>query len=139
MLVRCIQPDDLLFIREELIRNWHDTGIWSLGQRYQADELPGFVAIDESNGRDEPIGLVTYFIHPGGWQGEVMTLSSRREDSGAGTALLKAATDALRAAGCKRAFLTTTNDNLRAIGFYQKRGWRLAALHKGVIEEARKH
>ena len=139
MIIRPIAPDDLSFIREELIRNWHDTGIWSLGKRYQADELPGFVAVDQTNGRSERIGLVTYIIHPGGWQGEVMTLSSRREDSGAGTALLRAATDALRAAGCKRAFLTTTNDNLRAIGFYQKRGWKLAVLHKSIIDEARKH
>jgi GNAT superfamily N-acetyltransferase len=137
MLIRAIQSSDIAFIREELTRHWNDTGIWSLGQRYQADELPGFVAVDESN-QSKPIGLVTYFLHPGGWQGEVITLSTRRENSGAGTALLEAAVNAIRAAGCSRAFLTTTNDNLRALGFYQKRGWKLAMLHKGIIDEARK-
>lgn len=137
MRIRPIQPEDLAFIREELIRNWHDTGIWSIGKRYQADELPGFVAIDESE-RDERLGLVTYFLHPGGWQGEVITLSSQRENAGVGGKLLDAAVSAIRAAGCARAFLTTTNDNMRALGFYQKRGWRLAVLHRGIIEEARK-
>jgi GNAT superfamily N-acetyltransferase len=137
MIVRPIQSSDLSFIREELVRHWADTSIWSIGRRYQADELPGLVAIDESN-RDERVGLVTYFIHAGGWQGEVITLSSRAENTGAGTALLAAAVQAIRDAGCARAFLTTTNDNLRALGFYQKRGWRLAALHKGIIDEARK-
>ena len=51
MLIRPIQPDDLQYIRDELRRNWHDTGIWSVGKRYQADELPGFIAIDEKQKR----------------------------------------------------------------------------------------
>jgi len=150
MLVRPIPPDDLTFVREELVRHWGNAGIWSLGTMYQADALPGFVAIDEAGDKashetgaeagalDERIGLVTYFLHPGGWQGEVITLSSRRENAGVGTALLDTAVAAIRQAGCIRAFLTTTNDNLRALGFYQKRGWKLAALHKGIIDEARK-
>lgn len=142
MLIRPIESGDLAFIREELTHHWHDTGIWSIGKRYQADELPGFVAIDGDAAAtldEKRVGLVTYIIHPGGWQGEVITLSSRRENGGVGAALLDAAAAALRAAGCKRAFLTTTNDNLRAIGFYQKRGWRFAALHRGIVEEARRH
>jgi ribosomal protein S18 acetylase RimI-like enzyme len=137
VLIRPIQPDDLPFIREELVRLWGVVGIWSIGRRYRADQLPGCVAIDEAKGL-ERIGLVTYIIHDGGWQGEVITLSSRRENAGIGAALLDAAVKAIREAGCARAYLTTTNDNLRAIGFYQKRGWRLAALHKGIIDEARK-
>jgi ribosomal protein S18 acetylase RimI-like enzyme len=135
MQVRPIQPDDLAFIREELKRHWADCGIWSIGRRYQADQLPGFVAVDDSADR---CGLVTYAILDGGYQGEIVTLSSRAENAGVGAALLDAATKAIRSAGCARAFLTTTNDNLRAIGFYQKRGWRLAMLHKGLVDEARK-
>lgn len=137
MLIRSIQPGDLRFVREELVKHWFDTGIWSIGKRYQADELPGFVSVAETD-PEKRIGLVTYIIHPGGWQGEVITLSSRVEDAGVGTALLAKAVEALRAAGCKRAYLTTTNDNLRALGFYQKRGWKLAALHKGIVDEARR-
>ena len=126
---------DLVFIREELVRNWHDVGIWSLGRRYQADELPGFIAMDGENNR---VGLVTYLVHDGGYAGEVITLSSRVEGRGLGAALLDVGVQAIREAGCVRAFLTTTNDNLRALGFYQKRGWKLAALHKGLVDEARK-
>jgi ribosomal protein S18 acetylase RimI-like enzyme len=135
--IRPIQSTDLAFICEELTRHWGDTGIWSIGRRFQADELPGFVAVDEFTG-DDPVGLVTYVLHDGGWQGEIITLSSRRENAGIGAALLDAAVNAIGAAGCARAYLTTTNDNLRALGFYQKRGWKLAALHKGIIDEARK-
>jgi ribosomal protein S18 acetylase RimI-like enzyme len=138
MRIRPTQSDDLPFIREELTRHWGECGIWSLGVRYQGDELPGFVAIDEFS-ENHRVGLVTYIVHLGGYQGEVITLSSRVENQGVGAALLDAAAQAIRGAGCARAFLTTTNDNLRAIGFYQKRGWRLAALHKGRVEEARRH
>jgi hypothetical protein len=34
-------------------------------------------------------------------------------------------------------FLTTTNDNLRAVGFYQRRGWSLVAVHRGAMDRAR--
>jgi ribosomal protein S18 acetylase RimI-like enzyme len=141
MLIRAVQPDDLDFVRAELRKHWGDVGIWSIGRRYQADALPGFVAIDDDakrGGSPVPLGLVTYCILDGGYQGEIVTLSSREENQGVGTALLHAGVDAIRKAGCSRAFLTTTNDNLRALGFYQKRGWRLAVLHKGFVDEARK-
>jgi hypothetical protein len=68
---------------------------------------------------------------------EVITLSSCLESRGVGAALLGAFVERARDAGCERAFLTTTNDNLRAIGFYQKRGWRLVAVHRGAMDRAR--
>ena len=46
--------------------------------------------------------------------------------------------EAARAAGCKRFFLTTTNDNLRALRFYQKRGLTIAAIRCNVLEAYRK-
>ena len=136
MHIRPIDSRDLEFIREELTRHWGDVGVWSIGRRYQADELPGFVAVYDAS--TSPIGLVTYCVQDGGYQGEIVTLSSRRENEGVGAALLDAAAKALRKAGCVRAYLCTTNDNLRALGFYQKRGWTLAMLHKGLVAEARK-
>jgi ribosomal protein S18 acetylase RimI-like enzyme len=34
--------------------------------------------------------------------------------------------------------LTTTNDNVDALRFYQRRGFRLAALRPGAVDEARR-
>lgn len=132
--VRRVESSDLEFVREELTRHWGGPQIWSLGRRYQADELPGFVAVAGG----ERVGLVTFDILSGGYLAEVVTLSSRREGEGIGARLLRAATESAREAGCDRIFLTTTNDNIRAIGFYQLQGWSLAALHKGNVDEARK-
>ena len=43
-----------------------------------------------------------------------------------------------RGAGCRRAWLVTTNDNRPAIDFYRALGWRLAAVHVGAIAASRR-
>jgi hypothetical protein len=40
--------------------------------------------------------------------------------------------------GCTRLWLITTNDNLHALRFYQKRGFMLVAVHRNAVEQSRK-
>ncbi len=136
--IRPVAPADLPWVREELTRHWGRPQIWSIGRMFHADQLPGFIAEDPATG--DRLGLVTYSLteHVRPHECEVVTLSSRAEDRGVGDALLHAAVQAATAAGRTRVFLTTTNDNLRALGFYQRRGWRLVALHAGIIDDARR-
>jgi GNAT superfamily N-acetyltransferase len=68
---------------------------------------------------------------------EIVTIDSLIE-RGIGTALVEAVTDAARAAGCGRLWLVTTNDNLPALRFYQKRRFALVAVHREAVAEARK-
>ncbi len=42
-----------------------------------------------------------------------------------------------RAAGCRRVWLVTSNDNLPALKFYQRRGYELVAVHRRAIDAAR--
>ena len=98
---------------------------------YEADRLPGFVALRGG----ERVGLVTYTLE--GDACEVVTLNSWLEALGVGTALLAAVRDAARAVGCRRVWLTTSNDNLHALGFYQKLGFRLVAVYPGAVDQAR--
>lgn len=130
--IRESRESDLLWLRSELERHWHSTTIWSRGKPFRADQLPAFVAESPTG---DLLGLVTYRFETD--ECEVITLSSTTENRGVGTLLLNAAVDAARANSCRRVFLTTTNDNLRAIGFYQKRGWRLCRLYAGVVDDAR--
>jgi GNAT superfamily N-acetyltransferase len=134
--IRPVEPGDLEWIREELKRHWGSTRIWSIGRAFEADALPGFIAVDSNGGQ---VGLVTYSLaeHVQPHECEIVTLSSRAENAGVGSALLDAAIAAAKAAGRTRIFLTTTNDNLRALGFYQRRGWILVRLHAGIIVRAR--
>jgi GNAT superfamily N-acetyltransferase len=131
--VRAITERDAAHVREDLLANWGSTQIWSLGRRYDADRLDGFVA--EIDGRHA--GSLTLAVHDGAWQCEVITLASRVERRGVGAALLSAAESRARALGCRRIFLTTTNDNVHAMRFYQRRGWRFSALHAGIVDRVR--
>jgi GNAT superfamily N-acetyltransferase len=133
--IRPVEPGDLDWVREELTNNWGRPQIWSIGRMFEADTLPGFVADRDG----ELVGLVTYSLaeHVGPHECEIVTLSSRVEGQGIGGALLDAAIAAALAVGRTRIFLTTTNDNLRALGFYQRRGWILVKLHQGIIVWAR--
>jgi ribosomal protein S18 acetylase RimI-like enzyme len=69
---------------------------------------------------------------------EVVALEALTRRQGIGTALLAAAADEARKAGCARAWLITTNDNLDAVRFYQRRGWDLVALHRDAVTAGRK-
>ncbi len=131
--LRAIAAADHTWIAEELCRNWGGTEISSLDAWHHADRLPGFIAW---LGLDR-VGLITHTPAHADLGCEVITLSSRVEGRGVGLMLLEACVGVARSAGCRRIFLTTTNDNLRAIGFYQKRGWSMAAVHRGAMDRAR--
>jgi ribosomal protein S18 acetylase RimI-like enzyme len=103
----------------------------SRGVRHRPAALPGYIA--ETAG--ERAGLVT--VHVDGPACEVVTLNAMRAGRGAGTALLEAAVAHARAAGCRRMWLITTNDNLRALRFYQRRGMHIGAVHRGAVDAAR--
>ena len=124
---------DSEFVVAELRKHWHDTQIWSLGNVFEADQIPALVAWKD--GRS--IGLLTYHVHAGNKQLEVVTLSALEQECGVGTALLEHIANIARLHGCFRVFLTTTNDNLNAIGFYQKRGWNMVRYHAGSMDQAR--
>lgn len=57
---------------------------------------------------------------------------------GIATALLKAAVREPHQRACRRVFLSTTNDNLHALGLYQKRGFGLVRVLQGTVNESRR-
>lgn len=130
--IRPLSPDDRSWVAEFLDEHWGSTQVVSRGQGYYAHLLPGFVAEDG----DDHIGMVTYRVD--GEDCELMTLNSLREGQGVGTALLDATKQAAKEAGCKRLWLITTNDNLKALRFYQKRDFVLVEVHRDAIAAARR-
>jgi DNA-3-methyladenine glycosylase I len=129
--IRQIGPADLEWISGLLRRSWASTRVVSRGRLYQADRLPGLVAVD----RDDRIGLLTYSIK--GEECEIVTLDSVREGRGVGSALVRQLETIAREAGCLCLRLVTTNDNLKALAFYQKRGFILVAIRHNAIEQSR--
>jgi GNAT superfamily N-acetyltransferase len=80
-------------------------------------------------------GVLTYVID--GDACEVLTLHALERFAGAGSALIERVERVAADAGCARLWLITTNDNVDALRFYQRRGFRLAALHRGAVDESR--
>jgi ribosomal protein S18 acetylase RimI-like enzyme len=105
-----------MWVRAELKRAWGSVYIARKGELLDASALKGFVA--SLTGAD--IGLVT--VANRGLEYEVVSISTTLEGVGVGRALMKRAVDDARASGCRRIWLTTTNNNVRAIGFYQRFG-----------------
>jgi len=130
--VRAITESDHAWVLE-IIRGWGADFIVSRGRKIYAADLPGFLAEDD-DGRK--VGLLTCEIIGG--HCEVVTLDAFVKFAGIGTALMERAIETARASGCRRVWLITTNDNLDAIRFYQRRGFTIAAVHVNALERSRK-
>jgi len=111
---------------------WGSTQIVSRSTVHDTTQLPGYMAVHD----DHPAGLVTYHIDMTGC--EIVTLDSPFQGMGIGSALINAVRSAATEAGCSRLWVITTNDNLPALRFYQKRGFRLSGLYRGAVDQARK-
>jgi septum formation protein len=136
-LVRDLTGEDRDWLAQVVTAAW-GLPVVSLSGVHDVLRLPGLVAEDEQGGAR--LGVLTYRVQAGGagWPGlEVVTLNSLAEGRGAGTALLAEARQRARRAG-QRLWLSTGNDNIQAIGFYQRRGMDLVALHRNFADEVRR-
>lgn len=129
--IRQLNSQDKPWVSQFLKETWGSTKVVSRCCVHNADELPGFIAVQDKN----PIGLVTYRIED--FECEIVTINSLCEGVGIGTELLKAVIQTAGSASCKRIWAITTNDNLNALRFYQTRGFVLAELHRNAIEKSR--
>jgi GNAT superfamily N-acetyltransferase len=129
--IKPIEDTDKDWIISILDGRWGSTNIVTRGKIHQADQLPGFVAFFGN----KRAGLVTYSLEN---NCEIITLDSLSQDKGIGTALFEKVKKTAKEKKCKRLWLITTNDNMRALRFFQKRGFRLSALYSNALEQSRK-
>lgn len=111
---------------------WHSDRMVAKGRLFYPAQHDGFLALRG----DEIIGLVTYERQ--GSDLEISLLDSRDREKGVGTSLVEHVVKKARQLQCKRIWAITTNDNIRAFRFYQKRGFDLAAFHQNAMEANRK-
>ena len=133
--VRPIEPGDQPWVVRRLENAFAGITVARKGVLIDASILPGFVATD--GGR--LVGLLTYAAASGEY--EVVALISTEEARGIGRGLIDAVRDyaeAAEAAGYRRLWLITTNDNTRAIRFYQRWGMDLCAFYRQGVRRSRK-
>lgn len=130
--VRELTALDTAWKRATLEAAWGSTIVARLGVQVNAAPLSGLVA--ERHGRR--LGLATYAARANGI--EVVTLQALTQGEGVGRALMDHLRTLATESGASRLWLITTNDNVRAIAFYQQWGMHLVRLvHDGVAASRR--
>ena len=150
--IRPLGREDREWVAHFLDEHWGTTQVVSRGKALYGHLLEGFVAErgdddenEETEAKDDgedaeekpkQLGLVTYHIE--NEECEITTIDSVDEQKGVGTALVDAVKEMAKEQGCKRIWLITTNDNLEALKFWQKRDYELVMVHRGAIAQARR-
>ncbi|MBU4351323.1 GNAT family N-acetyltransferase [Candidatus Parcubacteria bacterium] len=130
--VRKTKLADSSLIKAVFNQHWGGDFIISLGKIHKPEALDGFIA--EINGRCK--GLITFNITKQGL--EIVSLNSFMEKKGVGTTLVKRVISFAKKEKIKRLWLVTTNDNLNAFRFYQKRGFILKKVYPNSLAPYRK-
>ncbi len=131
VLIRPVEENDRPTVE------WLTTQLWGAPEVavhegvFHPANLPGFIA--ERAGRIA--GLVTFQVRPGIL--EIATINALDRYQGIGTRLVQAVLTEAKRLGCHHVTLTTTNDNVAALRFYQRRGFQLAALRPGAVDRTR--
>lgn len=127
-----ISQKDQNRIRTIIRQFWGDDTLVVHGELFHPAQLDGFKAIAAG----EIIGILHYQLR--GTECEILSLASLREGQGVGTALIDAVEGLARENGCHQLSLITTNDNLHALRFYQRRGFYLSTLYPNQVVQSRK-
>lgn len=98
---------------------------------YQYENLDGFI-YEENH---QIIGWITYIIRND--EIEIIFLDSIQEGKGIGSVLWEKVENLAKQNKIKTISLVTTNDNLEALKFYQKRGYRITAIIPNAVKKAR--
>jgi GNAT superfamily N-acetyltransferase len=131
MKVRAKEAADQAWVEEVLARYWGGGRIVVHGRTFDARHLPALIAGDRE-------GLATFQTETDRSRAELVTLNAFTPGRGIGTALIETLVSSLCADGIALLRLTTTNDNLRALRLYQRRGFRFVAVRPGAVDETRK-
>ena len=132
MQVREKEPEDQPWIEKMLRERWGGVQVIVHNEIFDAHLLPALVA-------GEREGLATFRIQQTNLIkfAELMTLDAVKANQGVGTALIEALISRLRVEMVVVLRVTTTNDNLDALRFYQRRGFRITAVRPGAVDNAR--
>lgn len=124
--------EDRGWLRQFILDHWGAPGVIRKGALVRAGDLSGALCA-RSGG--EVAGCVSW--RDQGREREVVTLNAMTQWQGIGSALLERLVEQSKGQA-DRLWLVTTNDNVDALRFYQRRGWRLSAIWRDALKESRR-
>lgn len=128
----CISESNRAKINQFIKEHWYSTKMAVRGQEFDMTEAEGVVACNEG----QIVGLITYVFR--NRVCEIMSLDSLTEKQGIGTALLNMVIQKAKEKDIQKIILITTNDNINAIRFYQRRGFDMVNLYRNMLDVSRK-
>jgi ribosomal protein S18 acetylase RimI-like enzyme len=131
MNIKIISHENRKQVNNFIMSNWQSLDMVVKGEIVDMAAIDGFIAYD----KDDIIGLVTYRIEDK--ECEIMSLDSLRENQGIGTTLVNKVVEIATKEKCIKVKLITTNDNINALRFYQKRSFDMAHLYHNAVNTAR--
>lgn len=132
MNIRAISVENRNQINEFIVSHWLSTDMVVRGKVVDMTKIDGFVIYD----KQLIVGLITYRIK--NEECEIMSVDSLKKNQGIGTALVNKVIEEAVKKKCKKVKLITTNDNINAMLFYQKRGFDMVNIYRNALDVSRK-
>lgn len=127
--VRVATDDDRAGIAGLFLTDFGRSKLVAFGEEFQLETVPAIVA--ELDG--DLAGALAYRLHGEMLQIVALATDPEWQRSGVGARLVDHAEAVARQAGLAHVTVTTTNDNLPALYFYQRRGYRLTEVVPDAI------
>jgi len=121
VLVREATDADRVAARELFARDFGRTKIVAYGAVMDIDQMPALVAVRYA----DPSGALAYRLHGDALHIVALATDPMWQRSGVGGHLVAEAELIARRLNLRRLVVSTTNDNLPALYFYQRRGYRM--------------
>lgn len=134
MEVNKITEKNRNIINDFMINRWYSLKMIIRGKEIDMASVDGFCVLDKY----AIVGLITYLINEENSVMEITSLDSLKENQGIGTILINRVIEEAKKIRCKKIVLITTNDNINALRFYQKRGFDMVHLFHNALEVSRK-
>jgi len=115
-----------------IIKNWGSDILVTKGKIYKAEDLDGVLVYEN----EKIIGLGLYYIKDN--ECEIVLLETFIQNKGIGTKIINKIKEIAKTKKCKRILLITSNENINALRFYQKRGFHFSKIYINAMEKSRK-
>ncbi len=132
MDIRFINAENRQQVSEFIRSSWFSTDIIIRGEVVDTTVLEGIAVYD----KEELLGLLTFRIKDK--ELEIVSLDSIQENQGIGSALMQRIKEEAVKRNCNKIKLITTNDNLNALMFYQKRGYDMVQVYPNALDLSRR-
>ncbi|MCH9644102.1 MAG: GNAT family N-acetyltransferase [Gammaproteobacteria bacterium] len=130
--LRLTIPDDTKMVSQLMREHWGGEPLVIRSKNYYPSKLEGIIAYSGN----EKLGFLFFDIQ--GKSCEIVVFEVFNKFHGLGTKILDKLKTVAKDKGCNRIYLMTTNDNLDALRFYQRRGFHISDIHLDSMKASRK-